>query len=229
MRNLLTSSVAAAALLVGISGAASAATVSYSSTTGPSYTPAGSFPTSINIQKFDTSLGSLTAATLTLSITELASILVTNNFGSPRTLSSATANTNFNVSLTSPALSVTTTASASITGPITLATGNTLFTGIAASSSNALNLDATQRAAFSGAGVANIALTIGSPIITTAGGASDGDLLVSFAGGAQAIMTLAIEYTYTVPTNDVPEPATLALLGMSVAGIAAMRRRRANG
>lgn len=222
--NWLAGSLMVGVVSLGMASNASAALISHSATTGPSYTNVGGFPTTIGLQMFDTNLGTLTNAVLTMSILELGTVQVTNSSGSAKILNSATATTSFSVSLVSPLLTLGTSALATVTGPIALPTGVSTFTGIAASSSTNLTLSALQRAAFEGVGTNFISLTI--PTITTlAGGSSNGGLQVSYAGDADAILSLNIDYTYTPPTGA-PEPASIALLGFAAAGLVGLRRRR---
>lgn len=67
-------------------------------------------------------------------------------------------------------------------------------------------------------------------VITTATGASNangaGNLVAII--GTQALANLKVTYTYhDTPTHQVPEPATLGLLGLGLLGLGAMRRRKA--
>ncbi len=209
---------------LGMASNASAALISHSATTGPSYTNIGGFPTTIGLQMFDTNLGTLTNAVLTMSILELGTVQVTNNSGSGKILNNASASSNFSVTLASPLLTLGTTALATVTGPIALPVGVSTFLGIPVSASTNLTLSALQRAAFEGVGTNFISLAIPTPTML-AGGSSNGGLQVAYAGDADAILSLTIDYTYTPPTGA-PEPASIALLGFAAAGLVGLRRRR---
>jgi len=231
--NTLTVAIATAGLAIGAAAPAAAVTMSTtkSVSTGPSYTDTGAFPTTIAIEKFDSTLGTLNSATLTLSINLLADIAVQNKDTIDHTLKNVSSSTTFTVSLATPVLSLASVATSSIVGTaptyIVLPAGKTTeFLGVEATSSKSLALDAGQRIAFTGTGTQTIDLDVSPPPSTSITGSYDGGLKIALSGGAQAILGLSVEYVYTVPTNDVPEPATLAVFGMSLAGLLAARRKR---
>ncbi len=219
----LRNSAASALILIGATAAADAATVSYTATTGPTYQSANAFPTSLNIQKFDTTLGTLNSATLTMGLDVLATINVNNFSGLAQVLISASSSTPFTISLASPVLSLGATAAATVLGvPLPLATGLNTYAGIPTTASNFLPLSGLQQAAFSGVGLNFLALTISNPNPTGVSGIATGDNIF-YNGSATAILNLQIDYDYN---SAAPEPASMALLGVSLAGLAALRRRR---
>lgn len=224
---LRTAVIGAAVVFAGVSSA-NAALMSYtvSATTGPGMVGVNVLPATLDIEKFNTSLGTLNSAVMTLSMTSVGTATAFNFSGATRTLSSIASATTISVGLDIPALVLSALATVSVSSglPTNMADGTSLpFTGLAGSASNTLTLDALQRAAVSGVGVQTIALDLdgsSSPSGTSSGlGDPDGFL---FSSSALALVNLSIEYTY----NDVPEPATAMILAASLVGLGVARRRR---
>jgi hypothetical protein len=97
-------------------------------------------------------------------------------------------------------------------------------------SSSTLLADATMNltplttglADFSGAGSFDVdVLTLANWGWTGGGGNSEGDAVT------YATAKVAVTYDYTAPRQSVPEPASLALVGLALAAVACSRRRRA--
>lgn len=229
VRNLLAAGLAGAALTFSFAPGAEAATKTFSTSTGS--VNASLLPSTLTLNKFDTSLGTLTAAQLTLSLTNLASVTATNGSTTTDfTLKSAKSTVDITVQLTSPSLSLEAIANATATGlPTTLAKNSSLdFKGITKTVTPvSLSLDAGQMTAFSGTGGSTITLDLLSDI-GVSGSSDDTGSFVSFSGSSFANVGLSITYTYTIQENPnpAPEPASIMLLGASIAGVAAFRRRR---
>ena len=225
---LRTAVIGAAVAVAGVSSA-NAALISYSvsATTGPGLINVGSLPGTLDIEKFNTSLGTLSSAVMTLSMTSLGTATAFNASGATRTLSSILSATTITVGLDVPALVLSALATVNVSSglPTNLINGASLpFTGLAGSDSTTLTLDALQRAALSGVGIQTISLDLDAS--SSASGTSSGggnSNLFFYSGDADALVNLSIEYTYN---TDVPEPATAMILAASLVGLGVVRRRR---
>ncbi len=196
-----------------------------------------------NIPKFDTSLGTLTNMVI--------SVTPTNGISATASIKNSGGTDATSVFITQESL-ITTTASAAV-GATTVTGGsnggdsNLSFTGLAnpgvsvgtiaaGATVNGINLSgnfaASPTMSFSGIdpnlealGGGTFGITFATGEYTTLG-SSGGNLSASVATSDN--INMSVQYTYTnPPPPPVPEPASLALLGAGLAGLGAVRRRRA--
>lgn len=214
-----------------LSAAAStqAASVSYNSATFSGMSP---YTVPLAIQKFDTSLGTLTGVSITVSSKTTANIVVINYGATNQVFTDATASIPVTVStLVGSSTSSSLTATSTLASGIALAApgqpgGFNVFTGVAGSwvtSSPAAVIAPGDFANYSGVGFGTVNVSVSSGVGTFSGSGSS----VAFGGSAVVDSYVTVTYEYTPVL--VPEPTSSAMFGIGIVlavGLGWGRRRR---
>jgi len=205
----------AAGLLASAVGPAQAAMISFDST----MVPVGAIPSTNNvaIQKFDTSLGTLTGITFTLNETVKADVQVDNITSS--SLAFTNAFSSVPTTGTGPGgLSLAVTATANVASG-TAAPGLNSYPGTTDMASST-SVYTGPFGPYEGPGVTFQTLTFAAGDGTFGGTGGPGSLF--FGGTALAGGYISVTYTYTPAA--IPEPSSMALLGIGMVGFFTYRR-----
>jgi len=212
---------AALAAAFAVAGAANAAVISFSDSIPTATT---NWLDVLTLSKFDASLGTLTSVKFTYSGEVNTSARVESLDAAP---ANVTIQTSASIAFGGP-INDTVPASGSANQNLSIFDGVIDFAGtsgftfpdIVGSSSDVLTLT-SGLGAFIGAGTYDIDVTAnGSSSATGAG-----NLISQISTRASA--NILVEYTFDAPSNNVPEPGVLALLGLGMLGVAFARRRAA--
>ena len=208
---------------VALALSANADTKSFSFDTGLLGTPFSNQTGSLGL--FNSSSGTLTGVSFSVSGSESTALFLTNNTPVSQT---ATATSTVNLffgsdlgALTGLLLAASPLSLSANTGAVTLAAGTTPFV-LQTAGSKPVNVSSIQ-SAFANIGGGNFPVTCSSTSSFVVSGPGVGN--ISATQDPRAGCGLAVVYTFTPTVNGVPEPASLALFGAALAGLALVRRK----
>jgi hypothetical protein len=189
----------------------------------PTPLPVGApnFPVTLNLPEFDSNLGALDGATLTLTSTSDGTVSVINFTNVAQAFTNAFAKMTVDVTGpdgTSTSVLPVSTVTAGIANPGPFVISN--FNPVGSTVSDSVN--ATNLSLYEAAGGGTLDFTVNSSAFGTYGGTGTPGA-VGFGGSASASGDVMIQYAYTA----IPEPSIYAaVVGFAALGLATIRRRR---
>lgn len=194
----------------------------YGSAQDPLVFGGSGFPASLSFQKFDPSIGTLDAVTITLSSTDTVQATVIN-LGSDTTFQNAQATATLTI-LDLAGLDLNTTlATDPFSGSLAAGTlsSPTSAYGSLQQGENSSTLSVLQQSLslYEWSGVGQNSFNLSLSAIESSSGAGSGD--VFFSGTANSYGSVEVDYIYSVP-----EPNCLSLAILSFCGVVVGRRRR---